>query len=39
MTREGTAPRPSLKHDPEKLALGLDPGVGTGFRRKIMLKQ
>jgi hypothetical protein len=28
-----------LKHDPEKLALGLDPWVDTGFRKKIMLKK
>jgi hypothetical protein len=29
----------SLEHDPEKLALGLDPGVETGFPKKIMLQQ
>jgi hypothetical protein len=28
-----------LEHDPEKHALGLDPGVDTGFPEKIMLKQ
>jgi hypothetical protein len=29
----------ALKHDPEKLALGLDPWVDTGSRQKIMLKK
>src|SRR5713226_346327 len=28
-----------LEHDPEKHALGLGPRVGTGFPKKIMLKQ
>jgi len=30
---------PRLEHDPEKLALGLDPMGGSRFSEKIMLKQ
>jgi hypothetical protein len=29
----------ALKHDPEKLALGLDPWGGSRFSEKIMLHQ
>jgi hypothetical protein len=29
----------ALEHDPEKLALGLDPSVDTGFSEKVMLQQ
>ena len=37
--QSGTKPRVRMRaarqeHDPEKLALGLDPGVGTGFRKR-----
>jgi hypothetical protein len=28
-----------LEHDPEKHALGLDPRLGTGFPKTIMLRQ
>jgi hypothetical protein len=53
LARKGEQPRAALpnslvlEHDPEKHALGLDPGVGAGFPsgqtrrvcRKIMLKE